>query len=547
MKKLILYILIQLSVVNFSYSQDMEIGKISVIGNSLLKNKEVIDIIKIQENISIESIKQGLIDIITYYFNKGYLDVKLVCEYSKNDNDLSIKIDEGERFKLQVSKGEILNNIEFFDSDDINSLIDNEINNLNKTGYPFAKILIDDLSFNTGIISISLSADKGEKILIDTLIVRGAENTDKDLIIREARLKQGMIYDNEKLNNAEIYLNKTRFLEVKSINNLIRLKNGKYGLILDVTERKGNRFDGVIGYMPQRDPGEKGYFVGEFDLSLVNIAGTGRSFNIRWYKPQKNNQEIFLAYIEPWVFGLPINARFNFHQFYYDSLYTKRNFGLELNTRFNEKIEGNIQIGTESVIPGVNNHSVQKYSGIMISGGFTYDNFDNLFNPTRGVYYSNSMFYLSRKSPAGITNSRITDKKLTVNFEAVKSVFSKSVLYMKLYGSKITSSAGNIPLSQMYLLGGASSLRGYREEQFRTPYLAYSNLEYRYILDRYSRIYLFFDHGYFKLNNRFTQKSGFGFGFRIRSKIGIIGFDFAFSPDVSFNESKIHFRLINDF
>ena len=547
MKKLIIYMIIQLSLVCLSYAQNLEISKLDISGNSFLKDKEIIEMVKIKDNSSIDNIKLRLKEIIKFYFNSGFPDIRLDCEYSKINKVLSINIDEGKRFKVNTADEEILRNVEFFDSNEINSQIEDEINKLNNSGYPFAKISIEHLNIEDDAVRFNLKAENGEKIQIDTLIIRGAEITDRDFIIRESRLKHGMLYDKNKLNNAEIYINKNSFLEVKSINNLVRSKNGKYGLIIDVFEKKGNRFNGVIGYMPSRNPGEKGYFVGEFDLSLVNITGNGRSFSIKWYKPQKNNQELSLSYLEPWVFGFPYNAGFKFQQFYYDSLYTKRNFGLELNTRFSEKIDADLQIGTENVIPGISNNSVEKYSGIILSGGITYDNFDNLINPTRGIYYSNSIFYLSRKNSSGTSNSRITDKKLSVNFEAAKPVLNKNVLYLKLYGSRITSSTGEIPVSQMYLLGGASSLRGYREEQFRTPYLLYSNLEYRHILDRYSRIYLFFDHGYFKLNNRFVHKSGYGFGFRIRSRIGIVGFDFAFSPDAGFNESKIHFRLINDF
>jgi len=548
MKKLILTLFLIFVSINLSFSQAIEVKKIIINGSNLFPEKEIKNFLSISGKTSKDVISNRMKALMTEYINYGYLDISVSSEYTSKNNCLTVKIYEGNKYNFNVNSTENRFELErkkFFAIPDIDEKIEEILDYYNNNGYPFANICIDSFSTKNDIINMHLNLNKGRRVVIDTIVIKGAAGTNRSLIIKESGLKKGMLYDKSKLDRAESYLKRSDFVDVNDIGNLFVSGNEKYGIIIDVTEKKSSRFDGIIGYIPKKKQTEKGYFTGEINLALKNISGTGRNFALRWYKPKRNNQEISLSYTEPWVFGFSISGVFN--QSFYDSLYTRREFELSIKMRISEKIDGNIKIGTQNVIPGENNENLPNSKGISISAGFTYYDMDNIINPTGGIFYSSQIDYFFRKSNLQNRETETTDKKMSLNFEAAKTVFKKSVLFLKINGAKISTSKGEIPASEMFFLGGSSDLRGYREQQFRTPYSFYSNVEYRYILDKYSRLFLFFDQGYFKLEDKFVYKSGYGFGFRLKSGIGIIGFDFAFSFKQSFSESKIHIRMINNF
>lgn len=531
-----------------AFSQEFNLNKAEVKGSTLFKNSSVEKIIGIPVIMNYENLKEKIEELLIYYINEGYLNVKVDTEIDTSRESIILKFKEGKNYKLKIILDENFKNnfkTQFSNTAEMETVIKEMLEFLNRNGYPYASIVIDSILVNDHKADFFIKLDKGEEVRIDTIIVRGVENTNRDLIIKESGLKEGMLFNSSRYDKAQQYLNNSGYLEVKNIRKLVGLSSGKYGSILDLKEKKGNRFNGIIGYMPSRTVAERGYFVGEFNLFLSNISGTGRDFGIRWNKPQKNNQEVRLAYKEPWILGLPFNLNLHFNQAFYDSLYTKRRIGITLNTRIGDKITGNVSIGSENVIPHEKNTTLIKYSGLAVSAELTYNSMDYMLNPTDGILFGNSVEYVQRENENNSDN--ILDKRIFVNFEFARALFKNNVFYLKIFGSRISTSKGDIPLSQMFLLGGASDLRGYREEQFRTPFMAYSNLEYRLVMDRNSRIFVFYDQGYFKHENKFTYKSGYGFGLRLQSKVGIIGFDFALSPNLSFNESKIHFRLINEF
>lgn len=87
--------------------------------------------------------------------------------------------------------------------------------------------------------------------------------------------------------------------------------------------------------------------------------------------------------------------------------------------------------------------------------------------------------------------------------------------------------------------------------------IAWTNLEYRFLLDGNSRFFLFTDYGYFErkifsytdeTSRKISgKKLGYGFGLRIDSKAGLLGIDYGLGEGDSFNQGKIHFGVVNRF
>ena len=92
-------------------------------------------------------------------------------------------------------------------------------------------------------------------------------------------------------------------------------------------------------------------------------------------------------------------------------------------------------------------------------------------------------------------------------------------------------------VSDLFRFGGATSLRGYDEEQFPVSFATRLLLEYRYQLDRASYGFVFFDLGYIERSETINLeplrgfKPGYGVGFQVGTDLGLINLSLAANPD----------------
>jgi outer membrane protein insertion porin family len=132
-------------------------------------------------------------------------------------------------------------------------------------------------------------------------------------------------------------------------------------------------------------------------------------------------------------------------------------------------------------------------------------------------------------------------------------LFNRQVIALGLHGRELRGPF--FENSDLFRLGGTSSLRGYREEQFLGSRIGWSNFEYRLLLTRRTFAFLFFDSGYFYRKPEPARdilkqegfKIGYGVGLNLETGIGVLSVSYALAPGDSFTDGKIHFGIINEF
>jgi outer membrane protein assembly factor BamA len=131
-------------------------------------------------------------------------------------------------------------------------------------------------------------------------------------------------------------------------------------------------------------------------------------------------------------------------------------------------------------------------------------------------------------------------------------------LYLGLAYKGLESNEALLPLSEQFYIGGARTLRGYRENQFHGRRVATSRTELRMGGSAWENLFLFVDTGYIvtslaadaaadRIVTEETFKVGYGFGLRTRSQLGVIGLSFGFGDEVSLQRAKVHILLEQNF
>ncbi|MCX6144161.1 MAG: hypothetical protein NTZ35_13180, partial [Ignavibacteriales bacterium] len=119
-----------------------------------------------------------------------------------------------------------------------------------KSGYPFARISLGEISFEQGTDSLDahivlVIIDEGIFARINHLRVEGNTTTKTSLIVREARIADGEIFRGDQPEKVKQRLQRLQLFSSVALPELYLHDDGSVGLSLKVVEGNPNRFDGV--------------------------------------------------------------------------------------------------------------------------------------------------------------------------------------------------------------------------------------------------------------------------------------------------------------
>ncbi len=558
------------------------INSIEIHGNNVYSEKDYLRWAGISKGAKIfegfeDSIKKNILaalqeqgyyfaDVITILQNVDSSKINLLINIKENNPAFISNI----KFNCDAKDSAYLSKIfsplfwQVFSKELFENAISNVLDYYENNGYPFASVKINSVYFYSDSISkknyadIFLNIDKGIKGIINRIEIEGNNKTKDKVILRELGLNFGDEYNQKKIDDIPAKLNRLNFFEqIEAPAFFINNKNEGV-LKISVKEKVTNNFDGIIGYIPSSGK-ERGYFTGYINLGFRNLFGTGRNALIRWQRENRNTQELELKYSEPWIFNYPFNLSGSMFQRIQDSTYIQRNYEGTLEYLAASEISASILFNSQLTIPIERKDkvfTVFNSSSITTGINFKIDTRDDYYSTTKGILFSNAYKYSIKKinGPKEFftdeTKTELNLQRLEIDFEFFKELFSNQVAALKVHARQLKGSY--IEISDLYLLGGANSLRGYREKQFSGTRILWSNIEYRLLLSNKTYTFLFFDTGYISRNNFNNNASGeykvgYGFGINVETGIGILSVSFALAKGDSFSQGKIHFGLISGF
>ena len=591
----IIKILLCLVIYSISLAQtkiSFRVDYIRIEGNDHFSRKEILNWADLKTNTIhteadfVEGMKNALQEIAVqgYYF--AVVD-SIKFEFSPDNSSASAVIYLNEGPPLHLSSVEILDKMELLPEETLNFPIGEKVwqNNLDESieetliigenrGFAFNRLNLQDYNIKgTGdstLLYLTLKYIPGPLVTLDSIMVLGSKSTRPDFIKRESRLKSGMLYSPDRLEKARKYLQRTKlFDEVRPVEVFVR--EGSFIAGIEVTEKRYNTLDGAIGYIPESDS-ENGYWTGLVNIALNNLFGTGRKFFIHWEQPDRNSQDIALSYKEPWIANLPLDVSVSFSQSVYavstynelggSNRFLNRSGELQTHYWLTENIEISAGVEQAETIPD----SLSRYvAGIPhslsrgLQGSIVFEVRDEPINPRSGYMYATSIGVARKKNYTGaptLIPASADEKVLIMELEYALPVIDNGIFFVRTKGETVDSDQQYLPVSELFFLGGANSLRGYRENQFAGSTVAYTNLEFRWLTGRYSRITLFNDWGYYERTvesqdneplKQMNWRFSYGLGMTLETNVGIIGIDYAIPQDSTPSQGKFHFRLKNEF
>ncbi len=447
-------------------------------------------------------------------------------------------------------------------------------------GYP--KIEIEpkniQLSPETGTINFELNIREGTQIRIGEIKVSGLKKTKTAVVLREIHVKPN---DNFKQRDIDTSYRRLRnlgyFYQVHP--NVLEAgeTEDRINFHARVTEARTGQLSGVIGYAPpDSDADAAPQLTGVLEARETNLLGTGRQVNLYWKSGLL--KILRLGYAEPWIFGKPLTIGIEYGQLKQhnpdrgqlsgfpdnasETVSEEQSGNVSTTTNFGRVFEGIMTLGYKRInVPNVGPSSGTpptvdfqtqipfdpraissteptpyigtKYS---VTLRLTRDTRDYFLNPTRGQRDSIA-FEVSR--------SDFRLRKAWLSVQQYFPTWRKQTVAVELHAA--AAWGVNIPPTELFYLGGATTLRGYDEDWFSGPRRVYANLEYRFLVGPDSQIFLFTDLGAVTLIETpsvfDTLRVGYGFGARLESRGGILRINYGLAAGDSLLRGKIHVNL----
>jgi len=418
---------------------------------------------------------------------------------------------------------------------------------LARAGYPFAEarpgsfdVVADRL---TGTIVLAL----GVRPKIVGIQLIGAEITRASTAARLARVASGDPYTGREDRVVRERLARSGlFISVGEVDVAPGPQPEEVLLKVPVREPAYTRFAGIIGVS-----GRDSRLTGLLDLELRNIAGTAREAAGRWENRGDDLTRFALRYREPWLPLVPVGVAGDLTHDVSENVYSFTRWEVSGDREWGDGWRFRLGRGGSRAVETASDRA--RTSEGFVLAGLELDRRNATLVPTAG-------YRLGVTSRRGQKSFTVAEDTLDVRFdrtrweadaELYRRVTPRWLAVVRGRFAFLDSPEDSLPRYDLFAVGGAASLRGYREEQFLTAAAVILQLEWRWLQGTEgSALYLFTDaalispSGEREERDRFrTFLLGTGVGVRQASRLGILGVEYGVAKGENPLDGRIHLRL----
>lgn len=478
-------------------SEKVKVKRITFLGNKNLRDGTLKSAMQTQEGGFFSFVsgsgayKQDAFDrdvqLLSYrYFNEGYVQVKVdrpqvYVTPDKKGIYVTVRIEEGERFKVGSVdfSGDLL-----FDRDDLNNSVEidgsgwyvhetllKDLRTLQAKygdlGYAYANIIPRTrIREKDREVDITFEIDKGNKVYFHRFTVVGNSKTRDKVVRRELEIHEGELYNETRKRESIENVKRLGFFEDVQFNSSTPPENADLmNLDIVVKERNTGTIQLGAGYSTYSQ------FIFNGQVNQINLMGRGQKLGVSF--DYAKNQSLFnLNFTEPylydskWSLGFDVYRSNRILEQYTEikgggAIRVGHPLAKYLNGYIRYKLD-RTQIDLDPTYGDPDLYPVPptpgNANGLTSSSTVTleYDKRDDRFAPTKGVFASSSFEY------AGLGGDKRFSKGIFTG-RVYRKIFWDMVVRNNLtYGFVRANEANSVPpYNELFLLGGANSLRGY--------------------------------------------------------------------------------------
>jgi outer membrane protein assembly factor BamA len=468
---------------------------------------------------------------------------------------INVKTEDLAYFKKEVRLREKLLTNQPFRSKELGIFLNSLHQSLLSNGYPFARVSLQNIQIKDNETTADLEVERFQRLKWSKIHIKGDTAISESYLSNLLQIKKGEWFDENQVQWITPRINQVPFLSEIKPSEILFTPEG-VELFVYIKSSPMSSINGFIGLQP--DPVQNRYFLtGELALKLLNTLKTGELLDLNWRNIQEQTQQLQVRTNFPFLFKTPFGVDGKFHLYKRDSTFLdlKGKFGIQYFMKGGNFLTFFYERNTSSLLSGsTNNTSFTGLANVKSNNygiGLNKANVDYLPNPSRGYSIELSSSVGQRQSQKSDTS--IVLKSLIFKGDGkINFYFPLAKRHIFVLGNQTSFlSTPDVFQNELYRFGGLTTQRGFNEQEIFASTYTTMSVEYRFLLDRNSRLFLFYDHSFYERNSEGYLNDypfGFGGGLSFGTKIGIFSIQYALGSQqnnpILFKNGKIHFGYI---
>lgn len=326
---------------------------------------------------------------------------------------------------------------------------------------------------------------------------------------------------------------------------------------------KQNRLQVVLG-LSRRDATQPARVSGEVDLNLPNLAQSGRALRVGWRDDGAGQSRFGFSWLEPLAFGTPLDGSLSLDSEVREASHTR--FTTELAARLPVVALWGAELGFGRDRATYPDGGIARTTRTRARAALTHRRGDHARSGWEGAFAMESAWRSAqaREGAAGAADLAAVVRQRLMSGDVAGEAWlgRRASLAARVSVRQLTGDERQAPLAEHFRFGGANSVRGYAEGSFHGVEAAWAAVEWRLGSARGSRLYTFWDVGYFEFWSTSTTGDGsaepaatarrgwphgYGLGLLARTPGGDLSLAIGFPGTVDFDQAKLHVTLLESF
>lgn len=479
--------------------------------------------------------KKIINDLVTSSIQEGYLTTFLDSSNISN-KVLNLYLNRGKQIvnneinmvfpkELDIELYENFNmKNKFFNAIDFNYKITQWISQMNNNGFPFAEIEFENSKIDQSEIQIECHLKNGPFVKIDSLIIPEISAKEWNLISNITKIKKGDPFNLSLIKEISGNLKNSGYVkEIKS--SAYEFTEDQALIYIYAKPISKNSVNGLIGIQPSENGNIQ--FTGNVSLNFLNSLKYGEQLKIDWRRMFNASQNLITEVRFPFLFNSNFEINGLVNMIKKDSSF----FNFDGKTIFNYLIQNHFSTGVLLSHNNSTNLLENNYNSTSTNSfGFTlnYSLLNSLNNPSKGISIKSDLAYGWKET---YNNDSINNQVFkTPNFKMnlkINNYFKfkkRSTFKIGLSGSTIQNEI--LFENEFSRIGGYKTIRGFDEESIWVSSFVISNLEWRYLFEENSNLFIFSDFAWTESKTQFLKVlqnyQSFGLGANIATSSGVL-------------------------
>lgn len=411
---------------------------------------------------------------------------------------------------------------------DLDQRLDHLLRFYEDRSYPFCA-LRPDVQFEGDGAHVQVVVSPGPLVQVNAVRFEGNQTTREDVLLRHISFVAGEVYDQRRVDAFVRQLQNLPFIDRVYTPELVSIGD-EMAIVIGLEESRHTRIEGVLGV------GSGQGLTGEIALDVLNFSGGGREGYAMWSRQGVGVSNLRVSYREPYVLKSPLSG-WGAVEMVARTGYVTHKFGGGADVSVGEGTRFFGGVAHRRVLPD--------------SAGLGFYEGERMWSLESGVRFDRrgrdmSGWQAEIRGEVGEVSDGVRRVQWGVDGQVFLPVSKQFVIAGRArvlwVGQK-----GDVPQTAGIWLGGAQSLRGYREEMFWGTNAGWVNVEWRWLLGQGTRLFAFVDAGRIGGAGARSWPVSYGVGLLANGRMGAVGIDYGLPRGESLGQGMVHVRMVSAF